>query len=66
MDQKLTIGGFLLGCLIITATILAYNRIEKLESIVRQQQETIEIQSKAINMRNFENQMLKSMFMPTN
>ena len=66
MDQKLTIGVFLMGCLIITATILGYNRIEKLEELVKEQQQTIELQDKAIAMRNFENQMLKSMMFPRN
>jgi hypothetical protein len=66
VDQKLTIGGFLLGCLIITATMLAYNRIEKLEDLVRKQQETIDMQTKAINLRNFENQMLRNMLGPRN
>ena len=55
-----------MGCLIITATILGYNRIEKLEELVKEQQQTIELQDKAIAMRNFENQMLKSMMFPRN
>lgn len=46
--------------------MLAYNRIEKLEDLVRKQQETIDMQTKAINLRNFENQMLRNMLGPRN
>jgi len=55
-----------MGCLIITATILGYNRIEKLEELVKDQQQTIELQDKAIAMRTFENQILKSIMYPKN
>lgn len=61
MDQKLTIGAFILGCTIVTAIILAYNHIEKLEKLIRDQQETIEIQQHAIGMKNIETNMYKNM-----
>lgn len=60
MDQKLTIGFFLLGCVIVVASVLAFIRIERLEDIIIRQQETIELQSKAIELKTYENTLLKS------
>ena len=62
MNQKLTIGFFLFGCVIIIATVLAYNRIEKLEDIIIAQDETIQLQQQAIMMQKLENQILKNSF----
>ncbi len=59
MNEKLTIGFFLLGCVIVTAVILGFNRIERLEDIIIKQQETIDLQEDAINMQRIENQMLR-------
>ena len=65
MDKKLTIWFFLFGCLMITAAILAYNRIEKLEDIILKQQETIEIQNQAILLKNIETQIIRNIYSPT-
>jgi len=59
VNEKLTIGFFLLGCVIVTAVILGFNRIERLEDIIIKQQETIDLQEDAINMQRIENQMLR-------
>jgi hypothetical protein len=59
MNEKLTIGFFLLGCVIVTAVILGFNRIERLEDIIIKQQDTIEQQDKAISMQRLENQVLR-------
>lgn len=64
MDQKLTVGFFLFGCLIITGIILSYNRITRLEEIIVKQNETIEIQNQAIMVQKLENQILKSIMYP--
>ena len=61
MDEKLTIGVFMLGCVIIVGVILGYNRIERLEDMIIKQQDTIELQQQAINMKNMETAMYKSM-----
>lgn len=62
VNEKLTIGFFLLGCVIVTATIMAVNRIERLEDIIVKQQDTIEQQEKAIAMQRLETQMLRMGF----
>jgi len=59
MNEKLTIGFFLLGCVIVTAVIMGFNRIERLEDIIIKQQDTIEQQDKAISMQRLENQVLR-------
>ena len=64
MEEKLTIGIFLLGCVIIIATILGYNRIEKLEDIIIKQNETIQIQNQAIQIQRVENTMLRNVAYP--
>ena len=61
MDEKLTIGVFMLGCVIIVGVILGYNRIERLEDMIIKQQETIELQQQAIGMKNMETTMYKRM-----
>lgn len=66
MDQKLTIGVFMIGCLIILAAVLAFNRIERLEELLHKQQETIEQQQTAIMMQQMENKLLKSIMYPKN
>jgi len=64
MDEKLTIGIFLLGCVIIIATILAFNKIEKLQDIIVKQDETIQIQNQAIQLQRVENTMLRNVAYP--
>lgn len=64
MDEKLTIGIFLLGCVIIIATILGYNRIERLEDIIIKQNETIQKQNQAIQIQRVENTMLRNVAYP--
>jgi len=64
MEQKLTIGFFIFGCLIVTGVLLGYNHITKLENIILKQNETIEMQNQAIMMKNFENHILKSIMYP--
>ena len=64
MDEKLTIGIFLLGCVIIIATILGYNRIERLEDIIIKQNETIQKQNQAIQIQRVENIMLRNVAYP--
>ena len=66
MDQRLTIGFFLFGCLIVLATVLGFNRIERLQDIVVEQDKTIKIQQEAIMMQRVENTMLKQMIYPRN
>ena len=60
MNQKLTVGFFLFGCVIVTATILAFNHIRRLEELLIKQQDTIEIQDQAIHMIKLENSILKA------
>lgn len=60
MDQKLSVGFFLLGCVIVLAVVLAFNRIEKLQDIIVKQQQTIELQEQAIKMQQLENFMIKA------
>lgn len=60
MDQKLSVGFFLLGCVIVVAVVLAFNRIEKLQDVIVKQQQTIELQDKAIRMQQLENSILKA------
>lgn len=64
MDEKLTVGIFLLGCVIIIATILAFNKIEKLQDIIVKQNETIQIQNQAIQLQRVENTMLRNVAYP--
>lgn len=66
MDQKLTIGFFLFGCVIVLATVLGFNRIERLESIIVEQDKTIKTQHEAIMMQRVENSMLKQILYPRN
>ena len=66
MDQKLTIGFFLFGCIIILATVLGFNRIERLEGVIIEQDKTIKTQHEAIMMQRVENSMLKQMLYPRN
>lgn len=66
MNQRLTIGFFLFGCLIVLATVLGFNRIERLQDIVVEQDKTIKIQQEAIMMQRVENTMLKQMIYPRN
>lgn len=66
MDQRLTIGFFLFGCLIVLATILGFNRIERLQDIVVEQDNTIKMQQEAIMMQRVENSMLKQILYPRN
>ena len=60
MDQKLTVGFFLLGCVIIAATVLGFQRIQELEKIIRDQQEVIELQQTANERLKLENLLLKT------
>lgn len=66
MDQRLTIGFFLFGCVIVLATVLAFNRIERLEEVIIEQDKTIKVQNEAIMMQKMENTMLKQMIYPRN
>ena len=66
MDQRLTIGFFLFGCVIVLATVLGFNRIERLEDIIIEQDKTIKTQNEAIMMQRVENSMLKQMIYPRN
>ena len=66
MDQKLTIGFFLFGCIIILATIFGFNRIQRLEDVIVEQDKTIKMQNEAIMMQRVENSMLKQMAYPRN
>ena len=66
MDQRLTIGFFLFGCLIVLVTVLGFNRIERLQDIVVEQDKTIKMQQEAIMMQRVENSMLKQMIYPRN
>lgn len=66
MDQKLTIGFFLFGCIIILATIFGFNRIQRLEDVIVEQDKTIKMQNEAIMMQRVENSMLKQMVYPRN
>jgi len=59
MNEKLTIGFFLLGCVIMMAAYLGYNRIQRLEDLVSKQQDTIELQKTAIEWQRAENNMLR-------
>ena len=54
MDQKLSVGFFLLGCVIVVAVVLSFNRIEKLQDVIIKQQQTIELQDQAIQMQTRE------------
>ena len=66
MDQRLTIGFFLLGCLIVLATVLGFNRIQRLEDVIIEQDKTIKIQNEAIMIQRVENAMLKQIVYPRN
>ena len=65
MDERLTIGIFLLGCVIVIATILGFNRIEKLEDTIVKQHETIQLQNQAIQLQRVENTMLRNVVYPS-
>lgn len=66
MDQRLTIGFFLFGCLIVLATVLGFNRIQRLEDVIIEQDKTIKMQQEAIMMQRVENSMLKQLTFPRN
>ena len=66
MDQRLTIGFFLFGCVIVLATVLGFNRIERLEELIIEQDKTIKIQNEAIMIQKVENTMLKQIIYPRN
>ena len=66
MDQRLTIGFFLFGCLIVLATVLGFNRIQRLEDVIIEQDKTIKMQQEAIMMQRVENSMLKQLTYPRN
>lgn len=66
MNQRLTIGFFLFGCVIVLATVLAFNRIERLEDLIIEQDKTIKLQNEAIMMQRVENSLLKQMTYPRN
>jgi CHASE3 domain sensor protein len=59
MDQKLSVGFFMLGCVIITATVLAFIHIRELEQLVREQQHVIETQEQANSILLLENMLLR-------
>ena len=48
------------------ATVLGFNRIERLEGIIVEQDKTIKMQNEAIMMQKVENTMLKQMIYPRN
>ena len=66
MDQRLTIGFFLFGCVVILATIFGFNRIQRLEDLIKEQDQVIKTQHQAIMMQRVENSMLKQMIYPRN
>jgi hypothetical protein len=66
VDQRLTIGFFLFGCLIVLATVLGFNRIQRLEDVIIEQDKTIKMQQEAIMMQRVENSMLKQLTFPRN
>lgn len=66
MDQRLTIGFFLFGCVIVLATVLGFNRIERLQDLIIEQDKTIKQQHEAIMLQRVENSMLKQMIYPRN
>ena len=59
MNEKLTIGFFLLGCVIMVAAYLGFNRIQRLEDLVIKQQDTIELQKTTIEWQRVEAQLLR-------
>jgi uncharacterized coiled-coil protein SlyX len=46
--------------------VLGFNRIERLEDIIIEQDKTIKTQNEAIMMQRVENSMLKQMIYPRN
>lgn len=60
MDQKLSVGFFLLGCVIVTATVLGFLHIRELEKLVKDQQQVIELQKQANSRLQLENLLLKT------
>jgi hypothetical protein len=60
MDQKLSVGFFLLGCVIVTATVLGFLHIRELEKLVNDQQQVIELQKQANSRLQLENLLLKT------
>ena len=53
---------FLLSSLLILVLVLSYTHIEKLEDIVRKQQETIDMQDKALRMKQLESQIMSQIY----
>ena len=53
---------FLLGSLLILVLVLSYTHIEKLEDTVREQQETIDMQDKALRMKQLESQIMNQIY----
>lgn len=49
-----------MGCVIVVAVVLAFNRIEKLQDVIIKQQQTIELQDQAIKMQKLENTLLRA------
>lgn len=64
MDQKLSVGFFLLGCVIVTATVLGFLHIRELEKLVKDQQQLIELQKQANSKLQLENLLLKTYKQP--
>jgi hypothetical protein len=54
----MTIGVLMLGSVLIVGAVLMYNRIVRLEELVRVQDETIQLQNRAILLKNLETQLL--------
>ena len=53
---------FLLSSLLILVLVLSYTHIEKLEDTVRKQQETIDMQDKALRMKQLESQIMRQIY----
>ena len=53
---------FLLSSLLILVLVLSYTHIEKLEDIVKKQQETIDMQDKALRMKQLESQIMSQIY----
>lgn len=52
---------FMFGCLILVSFFLAWQRIERLEKIIKEQQTVIQTQQQANSALQFENYLLKTM-----
>ena len=48
------------------ATVLGFNRIQRLEDVIIEQDKTIKMQQEAIMMQRVENSMLKQLTFPRN